>query len=389
MMTDKARVKIRVAMMPTLMGALLVAPAAMAQGDAAVRVYWTTERLRNAVPMTRGAAHVGPVGLPAATTEQIKGRALTTGLDRVRAPSLPPVAEGAQPEAGIKPGIAQLYLPKETPGRIVPATVYPGFAGQFTTYRVFPESSAPQTFPYAPVGRLFFTVQKSGGMDPPGDYTCTASVIKPRVIATAGHCVGSPNPTIGGHFFFYTNWLFVPADDGGKEPFGTWTSFSQGVSGPWSNGQGAVPNSEDWGFLDINDHGLQKLSSTTGAFGYSTLSLGGKNLTQLGYPTNLDNGAYMEQNNGTTPVSGSGNAWTMGSAMGKGASGGPWLMNFGKAPSCTGACPTGNNAPGTNYLVAVDSYGPRGQIGYAGASQFNSDWTTLLQTMCGKKAGTC
>ncbi len=393
--TGEKRRAFRSVIMPVLMAAFMPAYAALAEDDATVRAYWTAERMRDAVPMERGVTRINPDGSPAAIAEPAPGNAArppTTGPDRVKAPSLPPVSAGELPTALFKFGAVQLYSPKETSpaGRIAPATVFPGYANQFTTYRVFPEGSALQIYPYAAVGKLFFTIQKSGGVDTPGDYTCTASVIKPRVIATAGHCVGSPMVKTGGNFFFYSNWMFVPASEGGNAPFGTWTTFSQGASGPWSNGNGSEPNSEDWGFLDINDRGLQKIATVTGSFGYSTYSLASKNLTQLGYPSNLDNAADLEQNNGMTPAFGNGNTWTMGSAMGRGASGGPWLLNFGKAPSCTGTCPTGTlNALGMNYLVAVDSYGPVNQIGYAGASQFNNDWTSLLQTMCGKKAGTC
>jgi V8-like Glu-specific endopeptidase len=370
--------------------------AASAENDAAVRAYWTPERLRDAIPLDRHPAKIGPDGLPTAAPDGGRYAPLTTGPDLAAPAQLPPSAPASPPTVFVRLNMAKLYQPKPLPSAaaISPNTI-PTYTNQFTTFRVFP-SSAAQTFPYAAVGKLFFTIQAAGGIDPPGNYSCTASVIKARVIATAGHCIGSPRVSTGGNFVFYSNWMFIPADTGGAAPFGTWTSFSQGVGGGWSSSKGAVPNAEDWGFIDLNDQGLlfpKKIASVTGAFGYSTLALASKNITQLGYPSNLDNGADMEQNNGTTASAGNVNTWTIGSAMGQGASGGPWVLNFGVAPACSGQCPSGNNglnALGSNFLVAVDSYGPASpQIGYAGASEFNADWTSLLTTMCGKKQGTC
>ncbi len=242
------------------------------------------------------------------------------------------------------------------------------------------------------MGHLFFTITKSGGVDKPGNYECTATVIKPRVVATAAHCIGSPQTATGGNFSFYSNWLFIPADMNGTAPFGSWTAFAWGASGAWASSNGSEPNSEDWGFLDINDQGspAHTIASVTGYLGYLTLSLSANNLTTLGYPGNLDNSAYMQENNATTGGGANDNTWTVGSAMGAGSSGGPWIVNFGQAPSCNGPClPSSSGSLGATQLVAVTSYGPINAVGYLGASQFNSDWTTLLTTMCSKKTGNC
>lgn len=389
-----------------LCGVALLALPAMAQSssDAAVRSYWTSERLRNAIPMDHHPAALGADGLPASAEPKANMSipdAISTGPERAATPNLPASSPGAPPSASPAGRQSQLYQPKSTAMAfsVTPDATTTAYKKPFTTFRVFPKSgstAAVLNFPYSAVGHLFFTVTRSGGIDPPGDYQCSASVVKLRIVATAGHCVGSPKTATGGNFFWYTNWLFIPADINGTAPYGSWTAFSKGVSGPWSSGNGSLPNSEDWGFLAMNDGGDgvsgSKLGNVTGTLGYFTLSLASNNLVTLGYPANLDNAAYMEQNQGATVAAGNNNTWTIGSAMGAGSSGGPWIMNFGEAPKCNGPCLVANgstNTLGGNYVVAVDSYGPSSGVGYSGASQFNTHWTNLLTTMCGKKAGSC
>jgi V8-like Glu-specific endopeptidase len=400
----KTRLKFAAQIVGLLYGAALLGGVAFAQSssDAAVRSYWTSERLRNAIPMDHHPAAVGADGLPASVEPKANmptPDAVSTGTERSRTPNLPASNPSTPPSVSTTGPQSQLYRPKSTALSPTPDATTTAYKKPFTTFRVFPKSgstAAVLNFPYSAVGHLFFTITKSGGIDPPGNYQCSASVIKLRIVATAGHCVGSPKTATGGNFFWYTNWLFVPADINGTAPYGSWTAFSQGASGPWSNGDGSLPNAEDWGFLAMNDGGNgvsgTKLGNVTGTLGYLTLSLAPNNLVTLGYPANLDNGAYMEQNHGATAGAAANNTWTIGSAMGAGSSGGPWIMNFGEAPKCNGPCLAANgstNTLGGNYMVAVNSYGPNSGVGYSGASQFNTHWTSLLTTMCAKKAGSC
>jgi len=377
---------------------------ALAQSDEEVRAYWTPERLATAKPMHHGPSAVDKDGFPLGAGTSAYTR-VTNHSFIVDGVLIQGSSGKAKPQKGEAEGPTdtlelneKAYTPLETT-QLTPFIVHPSthMSGDyFTTTRVFPENSQPKVFPYAAAGNLFFKITVAGGVDPPGNFHCTASVIKNRIIATAGHCIGSPKTATGGNFHQYSNWMFIPGDMNGTAPFGTWTANHWGTSGPWSSGNGSVPNSEDWGFLAMNDLKSKKLASVTGHIGYYTQQLSSNNVTMLGYPNNLDSGARMQQNQAQIAGSGGSNTYTLGSAMGPGSSGGPWIMDFGQAPACSGTnmCPPASGSPDTNklggnYLIAVTSYGPTGTIGYEGASNLNSDWISLLNTMCGFSSGNC
>jgi V8-like Glu-specific endopeptidase len=357
------------------------AAAARPQDDAAIRAYWTPDRLAHAIPMDRHPTAVRPDGLPASTHP-------LTGAPPRRAGVFMP----GNPGPDFVPDTAPvLYTPLQHAA--LPATVRPpsnSGSYYYTTSRVFPDTSEPKYYPYRAAGHLFFTIQQSGGIDAPGNYQCTASVIQQRILLTAGHCTGSPIVTGGSGFFYYENWLFVPADIKGQAPYGTWT-WSYVYAGPgWQSGNGSVPNDEDWGMFIMADNNSKTLGSTVGWYGWLTNSLASNNVTQLGYPTNLDSANYMEQNQSQIEASGGSNTYVIGSAEGPGSSGGPWVMGFGTRPTCTGTgCPTGNNGLGVNLIVGANSYGPSGSIGYAGASELDSNFVTIWNNLCGMGTGNC
>jgi V8-like Glu-specific endopeptidase len=377
-----------------VLAAAPVAAHAQTTDDAAVRSYWTPERLAHATPMLRHPSQVWPNGLPYGAGQPNSAVPPTPGIvsspAQIQGVPLPAKGEPALPtDPADSP--QQLYGPKQPQSALARGKPQASAYGYYyTTTRVFPDNGEVENFPYRVAGHLFFTIHGVGGVDPPGDYQCTASVIKAAVIVTAAHCVGSPITSIGGHFFPYSNWLFVPADMNGIAPFGSWTANGWGVSGPWSNGNGSLPQSEDWGFLAMNSFNGETIGTRVGNLGYSTYQLAANNVTVLGYPGNLDNAAYMEQTQAQIAASGGNNTYLIGSAMGAGSSGGPWIMDFGQAPSCAGACPAGiGNGMGSNYLVAVTSYGPANAVGYQGASNLNNDWLSLLSKMCAMRAGNC
>ena len=116
------------------------------------------------------------------------------------------------------------------------------FGARFTTGRVFPDA-ATTTYPNSTVGKLFFHDPRTGE-----DFVCSASVLRPRLIATAGHCVTHPS-TVPAQRYFFTNFLFVPAFRNGAAPFLSWTSSQQWVANAWFFSNGSVPNEQDVAIL--------------------------------------------------------------------------------------------------------------------------------------------
>ncbi|WP_143026967.1 trypsin-like serine peptidase [Nitrosomonas oligotropha] len=83
----------------------------------------------------------------------------------------------------------------------------------FTSSRVSPAPSVQNSYPYRASGKLFFS-------DSVGNtYQCSASVIRPRLVLTAGHCVLDPVKKQR-----YVNFKFIPAYHSGSAPYGQFTA---------------------------------------------------------------------------------------------------------------------------------------------------------------------
>jgi V8-like Glu-specific endopeptidase len=260
------------------------------------------------------------------------------------------------------------------------------YGAYFTTGRVFPR--AVPTYPYLTGGRLI-----SHNPQTNVNIICSAAVLRPRIVITAGHCVYHAGPTqddAGRKKYFYTNFLFVPAYANGTAPVGVWDWQYVLVSGFWSGGNGSVPNQQDMAIFEMRDNSNVKIGSYTGYLGYQTGLLNPNHLTILGYPCNLDNCAKMQETTAQSFANGGANTVTYGSAARGGSSGGPWVSDFGVA---------GAGAPipvsgGYNRLKAVTSYGPTAtEPKYLGASIFMSNGASsflgLLNTVCAHRAGNC
>lgn len=204
---------------------------------------------------------------------------------------------------------------------------------------------------------------------------------------TAGHCVASPS-TNSALRRFYTNFMFVPAYNNGSAPFSAWSANVVATTNEWWTGDGTVPNAQDVGMMVMNDQNGYRIGDLVGWFGYLTSALAQNELSMIGYPANLDSGEIMERNDSGASVTGSNNTVIYGTAFGEGASGGPWVQDFGVDPTSTGA---GNPVwpLGKNYIVGVTSYGPTGTQGYEGASILDSSFVNLLNLVCEQASGNC
>jgi hypothetical protein len=249
----------------------------------------------------------------------------------------------------------------------------------FTTHRV----TTPQSngYPYITAGKLYFHDPKLGG-----NFVCTASVIRQRLLSTAGHCVYHAGTTAATKYF-YNNFLFVPALDGVTKPYGQWTWAYAVTTSTWANGGGGVPNAADVALIETVDQGspAKKIWQFTGYLGYFTGGLAPNHLTTLGYPCNLDSCTRMQRNDAHS-FGGSNNTAVIGSAMRGGASGGPWIQDFGVTPTSSPAI----TGLGANYQRGNTSYGPIAtEPKYLGASIWDSRWLNILNLACAHRAGNC
>jgi V8-like Glu-specific endopeptidase len=334
--------------------------------------YWTPERMQNAKPMPlpqvdRRSVKIMPT--PDATQQK-----LNDGDS----------GDGAPPEGYTPPEHRQLFKPLTQSFNSSHTKVMPNDRGtsneQFSSSRLVP-LTADLSYPYSTVGKLFFTIPNKG------NYVCSASVLRPRVILTAGHCVHSGS---GGSAGFYGNFKFVPAFRDGAAPYQTWNWAYAITTSTWATGGGTVPNAADYAMIEAGDNRVgdvtRTIGSVTGYLGWQTQALIPNHAHLLGYPCNLDSCQKMHQVTAQSAKNISPNNVEYGSDMGGGSSGGPWVQNFGSYS--TGQ--TGGLNAGLNRIVGVTSYGyistdPKAQ----GSAIPDSRFVNILNTICAHRAGNC
>ncbi|NER98354.1 MAG: trypsin-like serine protease [Symploca sp. SIO1B1] len=327
-----------------------------------VTAYWTPERMANAQSLDLPQAALAPS--TSSTTE----------------PTLRSVSgEGKPPIVNLTPDANPLFTPP-TPNysEVVPNNVGTSRA-YFTSSRIVP-LTADRAYPYRAVGKLFFT-------DNGRNAVCSASVIGPRIILTAGHCVHRGS---GGSNGFFSNFVFVPSYRDGTAPYRRWTWRSVVTTGEWASSNNRVPNSADFAIIEVNDQfvngRIRRIGDITGYLGYRTQRLIPNHATLLGYPGNLDNGQKMHQVTAESFRTNGSNTVIYGSDMRGGSSGGPWVQNFGVAALGQ----TNGLEQGQNQVIGVTSYG-RVSIGplYQGSSILNSSFISILNTACARRPDNC
>jgi hypothetical protein len=221
------------------------------------------------------------------------------------------------------------------------------------------------TYPYRTVGKLTF----SAGY-------CSASLILRSVIVTAAHCI--QNFGTGDNIF--SNFQFYPGHYGAAgataaqiAPYGIWDWGNLVRPGSWADGTDIGTGSARDNDLAVialgqNAQGLF-IGDITGHMSYGwnnysfvtsskTGDLNTAAVTTLGYPGLMDNGAIMQRTDGptyTTTLEGAGQLW-QGSNFTRGASGGPWVVNFmSRAAVLTGGAVEGTAS--TITVIGVTSWG--------------------------------
>jgi hypothetical protein len=134
----------------------------------------------------------------------------------------------------------------------------------------------------------------------------------------------------------FTNWVFIPAYDGGlsnpagsqtspQSPFGSWNWQSVFVSATWNDTGGALPNNGDFGVIVLQDQNFSSgapvnVKTKVGAsFTAVTNNLFNTHVTILGYPCNFDSCNILQRNDSSDHRAGSiavgNNAFEYGSDM--------------------------------------------------------------------------
>jgi V8-like Glu-specific endopeptidase len=369
---------------------------------ASVIAYWTAERMRDAQPMPMPLPSRGS-RVPTAGSDSLRGAAAaavgptagSTGGGNARAPT--GGYSGAAPTVSLPTNGTLLFTPRVSNGSAAAGALGRDGLGEddndveaaaraaiasvlyYTSSQIVP-LAGDTAYPYSAVGKLFFSAPAASGT-PAGNYQCSASVVGQRVILTAGHCVHSGR---NGQAGFYTNFRFVPALRDGFAPFGTWTAVGLAVSGAWFFGGGSVPNPADYAAIALNTNGGLTVAARVGRLGLALGVLAPNQITQLGYPCNINACARMHRVDSGASSPGGANCFEYGSDMSSGASGGPWVQNFGVAgsgqPAATSAGRTLANA-----VVGVASYGPpRASAGrFLGASVLDARVTNVINAACG------
>lgn len=286
-------------------------------------------------------------------------------------------------DSGVEPDMEDMLFSEARPP-VVDEGSQPEAAGTagafFSSSRLVPTSARVQ-YPYRVHGKLFFS--KPGG----GNFICSGTVIKPRLILTAGHCVHRGSGGSGG---FYNRFLFVPAYHNGQAPYQAWNWRWAVTTGSWAGSNGNVPNRADFAIIEVADrrfgNQMRKIGQVTGWAGYRTNALFPNHTKKIGYPGNHDRGEIMHQVDSESHQRAAQNTVLYGSDMRGGSSGGGWVENFGaKAQGQQGAR---FNSP--NRVVGVTSYGyvnqgPKVQ----GSSILNNEFIQILNMACAHRAGNC
>lgn len=244
----------------------------------------------------------------------------------------------------------------------------------FTTKGAYSSAAQPAPVTLAPwrsTGKLIM----EKGLD---TFVCTASVIGKGLLVTAAHCVWDfgvgPVDTVS----------FQPALHDATARYGTWTASAWYVSSTYDDGsdtcttEGVVCNNDiAIVVLDTgpSPHTGKYISQVVGKYSYFINNQGYVNflgkkagqITQLGYPVALDGGLRMIRTD-SLGYQAAPNNLLIGSDQTGGSSGGPWIMNFGTAPSSTNPVASYSQS---NRVVATTSWGyTDGTLKVQGGSRF-------------------
>jgi hypothetical protein len=251
----------------------------------AILDYWTSERLRAAEPRTLGSA---------------------TAARRDSGPTA--AASGGSP-GSVSPAAPTIDPPAGGPSAGPPPTD----AGA-TAYEV-PDSALP---PNTVHGKVF-------AKDKSGPFQCSATSVNSTnrgVVITAGHCVRLKP------FGWAKKFIFIPSYREGGQPYGAWAWSSFHVAHRWERKQNS---NYDFAAAVMSPRAGVAVQDAVGGAGFAWNQPRAQTYRSFGYPSNFFHGERMM---GCLSTSRSGPDFGPGPQMqgmicdmGKGSSGGGWLID--------------------------------------------------------------
>lgn len=286
------------------------------------------------------------------------------------------LTQGKRPTARLRPEWHQLFEPRPSASESH-STPKPEDVGSskahFSSSRVFP--ALQLAYPYSAIGKVFF--QDAAGQS----FVCSGSVIAPRIVLTAAHCVFTKQG-------FIADLRFVPAFREGAAPYGEWAAVAVLVPDNWVKTKGKLPNATDFAVVEVDDQNIggqvRRVGDVVGWLGVVLGRLFPNHLHMVGFPGNIDSGLEMHQVAAGALKKGLQNTVTYGSDMMQGSSGGPWIQNLGFA----GAGQFLSNPP--NAVAGVTSFGSTSPSPKAaGSSTLDSKLAGIFAGICARRAGNC
>lgn len=175
--------------------------------------------------------------------------------------------------------------------------------------------SATRYSPVSHIGKVFFTLNG-------GNYVCSGNAVSSAnelTVSTAGHCVNE------GGGAYASRWIFVPAYENGRAPYGQWTASELVTTSAWAN-SGDI--SYDGAFAVMAPLNGRTLSDTVGATGVGFNLSRGLSYDAFGYPAARPfNGETLQGCTGTARPDPYNQSLSQGIPcdMTGGSSGGPWF----------------------------------------------------------------
>lgn len=183
----------------------------------------------------------------------------------------------------------------------------------------------PQRKPARTNGKVFFTLN---GLN----FVCSGTAVRAKtksLVTSAGHCVY-------GNGQYASRWMFVPAKDGNREPFGRWTATKLKTTPQW---EAREDIRYDVGMATVaKRNNGKKLQQVVGARGIAFNREGNQDFRAFGYPAEDEfDGQTLyvckSRQNGSDRENGRPRPNRIKCDMTGGSSGGGWIVGRGKVNS--------------------------------------------------------